>query len=95
METMDIYLHMATVYLVLILPMRNGNKSAILSFNSSLISSYPTYEEWKPIIHKSIRIYIVGSYPTYEEWKHNTVSTKLHQSTPVLILPMRNGNLGV
>ena len=37
-----------------------------------LLSSYPTYEEWKPY-NKVIMVGRVskGSYPTYEEWKRN------------------------
>jgi len=32
---------------VLILPMRNGNVANILKVKMLIISSYPTYEEWK------------------------------------------------
>jgi len=37
--------------------------------NNGLMSSYPTYEEWKP---KSLYLPVSKfscSYPTYEEWK--------------------------
>ena len=35
---------------VLILPMRNGNLVLLVSFEFSVLRSYPTYEEWKQMI---------------------------------------------
>ena len=43
---------------------------SIFLFVSQLNSSYPTYEEWKPItvlFRDPLKHF--GSYPTYEEWK--------------------------
>jgi len=37
------------------------------------ISSYPTYEEWKPPVLHGEGTYVLGSYPTYEEWKLNVI----------------------
>ena len=37
----------------------------------SRFSSYPTYEEWKPIQPFVGSPSIICSYPTYEEWKHS------------------------
>ena len=39
---------------VLILPMRNGNEEGMAPYEKSGISSYPTYEEWKPIKFRQI-----------------------------------------
>ena len=38
------------------------------------LSSYPTYEEWKPGLEQ-LKSYCnaEGSYPTYEEWKPGAV----------------------
>ena len=58
----------------------------------SAISSYPTYEEWKPLSGVNISPDVLGSYPTYEEWKHGMDKTKQRSAGRVLILPMRNGN---
>ena len=33
------------------------------------MSSYPTYEEWKPVTFVSKLVTLDSSYPTYEEWK--------------------------
>ena len=39
----------------------------------SSLRSYPTYEEWKPIIfHLPFLNLVKRSYPTYEEWKLRT-----------------------
>ena len=54
-------------FLVLILPMRNGNSISFLS-NPVISSSYPTYEEWKPSPYILFTL-LPRSYPTYEEWK--------------------------
>ena len=43
--------------LVLILPMRNGNYVNLSLVLNLQPSSYPTYEEWKPIIAFSFYIY--------------------------------------
>ena len=56
-------------------------------------SSYPTYEEWKPVISMLKSSILCCSYPTYEEWKHNSRELKVYYLI-VLILPMRNGNVG-
>jgi len=34
-----------------------------------LNSSYPTYEEWKPLLLFNSSNLYPRSYPTYEEWK--------------------------
>ena len=54
--------------------MRNGNFDAIINGVKSVISSYPTYEEWKlsPISSKEAPVFS-SSYPTYEEWKPFTI----------------------
>ena len=82
--------------MVLILPMRNGNKLLLYVFLSFLhFRSYPTYEEWKQIVSRFCTFLSdFGSYPTYEEWK------PIWSYFPtigffVLILPMRNGNLAL
>jgi len=36
------------------------------------LSSYRTYEEWKPSIAFLSSACVLGSYRTYEEWKHPT-----------------------
>ena len=63
-----------TVYLlslsVLILPMRNGNKtSSGLHGFPAPTCSYPTYEEWKLNKQNVLMSLKKRSYPTYEEWK--------------------------
>ena len=40
------------------------------------LSSYRTYEEWKPIYVKDADNGVVGSYRTYEEWKQLSSSPK-------------------
>ena len=76
---------------VLILPMRNGNKSLATSFLLWTFRSYPTYEEWKPKVQAITNCILLCSYPTYEEWKLiNNVN--FFTCFCVLILPMRNGN---
>ena len=50
------------------------------------MSSYPTYEEWKPFLQK--RIYFsnnLSSYPTYEEWKLSNI--RLIYFTPICSYP--------
>ena len=54
---------------VLILPMRNGNNSGMDKQFRQLRSSYPTYEEWKPLKDSISVLKHISSYPTYEEWK--------------------------
>ena len=56
-------------FLVLILPMRNGNKHFLRQECLVLFRSYPTYEEWK--LHHLLyqTLLELRSYPTYEEWK--------------------------
>ena len=48
---------------VLILPMRNGNIVNYYYFLMSILSSYPTYEEWKPVytlfLSKTIQVLIL------------------------------------
>ena len=80
------------VSLVLILPMRNGNKVPAVAVTSNGKSSYPTYEEWKQVSYNCCCWCFCCSYPTYEEWKHMFLKPVL-ENTLVLILPMRNGNL--
>ena len=53
--------------------------------------SYPTYEEWKHPNKTEFKELKGGSYPTYEEWKQ-ILKDFVSNSSPVLILPMRNGN---
>ena len=56
-------------------------------------SSYPTYEEWKPLyFNMNIFHWMKSSYPTYEEWKHAIINGVKSVINYVLILPMRNGN---
>ena len=56
-------------------------------------SSYPTYEEWKPLPQHPYLSKTFCSYPTYEEWKQTSIHGYVELSCHVLILPMRNGNL--
>jgi len=56
-----------------------------------MLSSYPTYEEWKLQIWLLVNIYSICSYPTYEEWKLEREIYYIEVQA-VLILPMRNGN---
>jgi len=57
-------------FIVLILPMRNGNSlKELKDLAESKNSSYPTYEEWKQKLIKEYEEKKKGSYPTYEEWK--------------------------
>ena len=77
---------------VLILPMRNGNSVSSAYSNTEVYSSYPTYEEWKLLFNMYMPNITHCSYPTYEEWKPPCLLNILYLF-PVLILPMRNGNL--
>jgi len=53
--------------------MRNGNNSSVYSpISCPFTGSYPTYEEWKPTIERTMREMFGCSYPTYEEWKLNS-----------------------
>ena len=57
-------------YLVLILPMRNGNVDICFTNGSKSSGSYPTYEEWKQRYTNLLSLEVlICSYPTYEEWK--------------------------
>jgi len=51
--------------------MRNGNYFYDLDEKEiKIISSYPTYEEWKHYVDALVILFFYrGSYPTYEEWK--------------------------
>jgi len=69
METQIYKMILSHIYLVLILPMRNGNAFKTEKKVSVYLSSYPTYEEWKLILKKGLTEEQAGSYPTYEEWK--------------------------
>ena len=73
--------------------MRNGNLNfCIDSYSNTIICSYPTYEEWKPLLSASNILSPFGSYPTYEEWKPCKYLYICLIIISVLILPMRNGN---
>jgi len=54
-----------------------------------MLSSYPTYEEWKLQIWLLVNINSICSYPTYEEWKLEREIYYIEVQA-VLILPMRN-----
>jgi len=54
---------------VLTVPMRNGNLEGILYQPGFYVSSYRTYEEWKPRPWKVYALKLLCSYRTYEEWK--------------------------
>ena len=84
--------HLHRILLVLILPMRNGNSVSSAYSNTEVYSSYPTYEEWKLLFNMYMPNITHCSYPTYEEWKPPCLLNILYLF-PVLILPMRNGNL--
>ena len=68
------------------------------SIATFLSCSYPTYEEWKPVIilDHLFKNSLGSSYPTYEEWKTILKSILVRINVGVfrivLILPMRNGN---
>jgi len=55
-------------------------------------SSYRTYEEWKPTYQSASIKSGVRSYRTYEEWKLEMITTSQNIQSPVLTVPMRNGN---
>jgi len=77
---------------VLILPMRNGNTASVKFATFVSPGSYPTYEEWKPLlsaISSPFGLVLIlpmrnGNSKSYP----SSVSTVF-----VLILPMRNGNV--
>ena len=72
--------------------MRNGNIFRPNSYSELPKSSYPTYEEWKPIYFIfQYRILTVLILPMRNG---NKMAEKLviPGELPVLILPMRNGN---
>jgi len=56
-------------FIVLTVPMRNGNLIQYLFLVLHTSGSYRTYEEWKLTNEKSFTIRIYSSYRTYEEWK--------------------------
>ena len=70
METPILLFYFLSFYIVLILPMRNGNSwiTSDLAIGGAL-SSYPTYEEWKLNKQNVLMSLKKRSYPTYEEWK--------------------------
>ena len=78
---------------VLILPMRNGNRALNCGIYNSISCSYPTYEEWKQGLEWRAIDKNKSSYPTYEEWKQAIWFCIFWADSFVLILPMRNGNL--
>jgi len=47
METPEVAKKFAEDFIVLTVPMRNGNDTPLFSCASQNISSYRTYEEWK------------------------------------------------
>jgi len=49
--------------------MRNGNTETLEKIGEVMMSSYPTYEEWKLFSVDSDKSLESSSYPTYEEWK--------------------------
>jgi len=55
--------------LVLTVPMRNGNFAKAIPNVKTKMSSYRTYEEWKPPTSLVDVLELVSSYRTYEEWK--------------------------
>ncbi len=70
METIYRFVKQIESIKVLILPMRNGNRSSLfVRLKYEWNRSYPTYEEWKPGSALSAYISAFCSYPTYEEWK--------------------------
>jgi len=57
-----------------------------------LQGSYRTYEEWKLYDKKLCHgVWLASSYRTYEEWKR-LFTPLLVSTSPVLTVPMRNGN---
>ena len=82
-------------YIVLILPMRNGNwrNSQLLEWKDWK-GSYPTYEEWKqPSAHcKTSFTNNVLILPMRNG--NNNEEKLVIEGELVLILPMRNGNIG-
>ena len=50
--------------------MRNGNLQSETNPCNAVLSSYPTYEEWKLNNNFFVSTSLTNcSYPTYEEWK--------------------------
>ena len=47
--------------------MKTNASSAVIISAQCL---YPTFKEWKLIIHLYLGYSITGLYPTFEEWKH-------------------------
>ena len=57
-------------------------------------SSYPTYEEWKPLIcYSHLLQFLVLILPMRNG--NNKLATEFNTPYMVLILPMRNGNLNL
>jgi len=69
METRYLCHRIAFSNYVLTVPMRNGNRGRNLCKVLTFLSSYRTYEEWKPLDTISSGRWNEGSYRTYEEWK--------------------------
>ena len=91
METSIVEFRLLWQFLVLTVPMRNGNLGKQYMLKAPSLSSYRTYEEWKQYVPNRFRMSWNGSYRTYEEWKPvSQVSTT--SFSYVLTVPMRNGN---
>jgi len=60
----------------------------------ALLSSYRTYEEWKPVKAPTSPQENFCSYRTYEEWKQYCSNISSALTFFVLTVPMRNGNAG-
>ena len=79
-------------YQVLTVPMRNGNSMLLILLLLHFLSSYRTYEEWKPKRRRCRTDRHIRSYRTYEEWKLIHFAVLLCEVF-VLTVPMRNGNM--
>ena len=62
-----------------------------MKLHLSKVSSYRTYEEWKPFQGYLSFAHRLGSYRTYEEWKRRSANA-FFNAFLVLTVPMRNGN---
>jgi len=78
---------------VLTVPMRNGNIPKFQASPWYRLSSYRTYEEWKPGKPGAGKTLSAGSYRTYEEWKLDWKNWDFTFFYRVLTVPMRNGNI--
>ena len=80
------------IFLVLILPMRNGNYTSVNPYGVTLYVLILPMRNGN-FNNSSISCnFFSSSYPTYEEWKLRK-SISCSKKELVLILPMRNGNL--